>query len=155
MDMTWLDLICGLFLLLASIGGYTQGFIRGSLRLLVLLSAGVLGVLFALRPDSLATARATLLWTGAFALLGFAVAAILAWNANRAIPDFVHRSPANRLLGILPALLIAVVVLVLGLGVGERLVVSPTDQAFIRSGVLTGPLVDTGDLIEQIVAGVH
>ena len=153
--MTWLDLICGLFLLLAGIGGYTQGFIRGSLRLLVLLSAGVLGVLFALRPDSLATARSTLLWTGVVTMLGLAVAALLAWNANRAIPDFVHRSPANRLLGILPAAGIALVILVLGLEVGERLIASPTDQDFIRSGVLTGPLVDTGDLIEQIVAGVH
>ena len=153
--MTWLDLTCALFLLLAGAGGYSQGFIRGSLRLLVLLSTGVLGVLFALRPDSLATARTTLQWSAAGALLGFAVAAFLAWSANRAIPDFVHRSPANRLLGILPAAGIALMILVLGLGVGERLTASSTAQAFLRSGILTGPLVGAGDLIEQMVAGVH
>jgi delta 1-pyrroline-5-carboxylate dehydrogenase len=88
-------------------------------------------------------------------LLGFVVAALVAWSANLAIPHFVHRSPANRLLGILPAAGVALMILVLGLGVGERLAASPTDLAFLRSGILTGPLVDTGDLIEQMVAGVH
>ena len=153
--MTWLDLICVLFLLLAGAGGYTQGFIRGSLRLLALSVAGVVGVLFALRLVLPETASATLLWGGAAALLGFVVAALLAWSANRAIPDFVHRSPANRLLGILPAAGIALMILVLGLGVGERLTASSTAQAFLRSGILTGPLVGAGDLIEQMLAGIH
>jgi hypothetical protein len=94
-------------------------------------------------------------WAGAAALLGVAVCGLVAWSAAKAIPSFVHRTLANRLLGVIPALLLGLLMLALGLGLAVRVVVAPETQAYIRAGLLTGPLVEAVDVAEQIVAGVR
>ena len=60
--MTWLDLVCGLFLALVVVGGYAQGLIRGVARLGVLLGGGALGALVVLQVGSFDTAAATAGW---------------------------------------------------------------------------------------------
>ena len=153
--MTLLDVVCGVFLVLVGIGGYAQGLIRGVLRLLALLGGAALGTLFALRVGSSGTARGAAGWAGAAALLGIVVCGLVAWSAAKAIPPFVHRTLANRLLGVLPALLLGLLILAVGLGLAERVVAAPETQAYIRSGLLTGPLVEAVDVAEQIAAGVR
>ena len=153
--MTWLDLLCGLLLALMAVGGYAQGFIRGVLRLVALAAGGLLGIVFMLSLDAPATARATAGWAIAAALLGLALAALLAWSVARVVPRFVHEMQANRLLGALPALLIGLLIVALLLSVAERVAVTPETQAFIRDGTITGPLVGAVDLVEQVVAGVR
>ncbi len=153
--MTWLDLLCGLFLLLVGIGGYAQGFIRGGLRLLALLVGSALGLLFTMRLGSLATATAAVVWAGAAAMLGITVAALAAWSLAKALPNVVHRALTNRLLGILPAVVLGLVILVIGLGLVDRLTTSSATQELLRKGLVTGPLVGAGDLIEQMIAGVR
>ena len=153
--MTLLDVVCWLFLALVGIGGYAQGLIRGVLRLLALLGGAVMGTLFALRVGSTGTAPGAAGWAGVMALLGIAVCGLVAWSAAKAIPPFVHRTLINRLLGVLPALLLGLLILALGLGLAERVVVASETQAYIRSGWLTGPLIGAVDVAEQIVAGVR
>ena len=153
--MTWLDLLCCLLLALVAVGGYTQGLLRGLLRLLALLAGGILGTLLMLRLGALGTPRATAAWAIAAALLGVAITGLLAWGAARVVPHFMHETLTNRLLGIVPALLIGLVILALLLGLVERVALTAETQEFIRDGLLTGPLVRVVDLVEQVVAGVR
>ncbi len=153
--MTWLDLVCGLFLALVAVGGYAQGLIRGVARLGVLLGGGALGALVVLQLGSFDTAAATAGWAAAIALLALGGTGLVGWSMARIVPRFMHAMLANRLLGVLPALLAGLVILALVLALAERLAVTSETQAFIRSGVVTGPLVSTVDLVEQLVAGVR
>lgn len=153
--MTWLDLVCVVLLVLAGIGGYEQGFIRGIARLLALLLGGALGALTIARLDLLNTASGAIGWAIAIAVIALAAMGMLIWSMGRAVPSFIHQAPANRVLGVLPALFLGLVILTLLLGLAERLALSPATQSFIRSGGLTGPLVGAVDLIEQSIAGVR
>jgi hypothetical protein len=100
-------------------------------------------------------ARATAMWAASAALLGLAFTAAIAWAASRGVPRFVHQTLTNRLLGILPALLIGLVMVALGLALIDRIALEPATQELIRRGVLTGPLVAVVDVLEQIIAGVR
>lgn len=153
--MTWLDLVSLIFLVLVGVGGYTQGLIRGLVRLLALAAGGILGALFVLWLGSLETARATVGWATVGALLSLAACAALAWGVSKAVPKVTHRRLSNRVLGVVPALAIGLLVLAIGLGLADRVAMSPATQALIRRGMLTGPLVAVTDLLEQIVAGVR
>ena len=153
--MTWLDLICVVFLAIVGIGGFAEGFIRGFLRLLALLAGGALGALFVPRlgaPLGVGAAIGVALAAGMGAML---VTGLLAWSAARAIPGFIHDILANRLLGVVPAVMLALLILTLALGLAERIADAPETQEFLRSGTLTGPLIDATDLLEQTIAGVR
>jgi uncharacterized membrane protein required for colicin V production len=147
--MTWLDLVCAMFVALVAVGGYAQGLIRGLLRLAALLVGGTIGILLMLRLGALATARMTAIWALVATGLGVAASGAMAWAATGAVPRRTHESTLNRLFGILPALAIGFVVLALVLGLAERVAIRPSDQAFIRSGLVTGPLVELVDRLEQ------
>jgi uncharacterized membrane protein required for colicin V production len=153
--MTWLDLLCGLLLLLLGAGGYAQGFLRGLLRLVALLGGGAFGAALMLRMGTLGTAQATALWAAVAGIAGLLGIGLIFWTVLHAIPRFVHTSLPNRWLGVVPALVIGLVILALLLSFVERVALYPETQAFIRSGLLTGPLVEVVDLMEQIVAGVR
>jgi uncharacterized membrane protein required for colicin V production len=153
--MTWLDVLCGIFLLLGGAGGYAQGFIRSSLRLLALLLGGILGMLFMLRLGSAGTTQGAVLRAAGAMVLGLAVTSLAAWSADKAVPHFVHRSLTNKILGILPGMLIGLLILTIGLGLADRLALSAATQEFLRRGVVAGPLVAAGDLVEQMVVGVR
>ena len=153
--MTWLDLVCVGFVLLAGAGGYAQGFLRGILRLLALLLGGALAGLVVARLDPRTAVASTLAGAIGTLLLAIAAAGVLAWQAARGLPRAVHESLPNRVLGILPALLIALLMLALLLGLVERVVISTEAQLFIRDGLLTGPLVAVVDTVEQTLAGVR
>jgi uncharacterized membrane-anchored protein len=153
--MTIVDLIAVLLLCIIGLGGYSQGFVRGILRLLALVAGGLLGLGLVLNfngPDT-AGAAGSRAAVAAFVALGAASAA--AWVTARAIPSFVHRHLANRVLGILPAFVIGLVLLTLGLGLADRLAVSPATQELLRRGAITAPLVSVTDLLEQMLAGVR
>jgi uncharacterized membrane protein required for colicin V production len=147
--MTWLDLVCLLTLGIVAVGGYAQGFVRGMLRIFSLAGGGALGVLFMLRVESSDDLQQMVLWTIGAALLGIAITSLFSWSVSRAIPPFVHHSITNRVLGMLPALLIALVVLVFLLGLADRLAITTDQRIFLRSGILTGPLIVIVDWIEQ------
>ena len=153
--MTWLDAVCFVLLLLVGLGGYEQGAIRGILRLVGLLAGGGLGFLLVLRVGTLDTVQGAAASAIIAILLGVTATGLLIWSVTRMLPSFVHRNPANRALGILPALVVGLLILTLALGLAERLVTTQERQAFIRAGKLTGPLVRVVDLVEQTVAGVR
>ncbi len=153
--MTWLDLLCGLLLLLLMAGGYAQGFIRGVLRLVALFGGGLLGTLLMLRLGTLGTAPTTAVWAAVVALIGVTVSSLIFWSLTRIVPPFVHARFLNRLLGTLPALLIGLVILALILSLADRVALREETQLLIREGLLTGPLVQTVDALEQTVAGVR
>lgn len=153
--MTWLDLVCLLTLGIVAVGGYAQGFVRGILRTLSLVGGGALGVLFMLRVEPREDLQQMVLWTVAAALLGIVVASLFTWSVSRAIPPFVHHSIMNRVLGVLPAVVIELVVLVFLLGLAERLAVTPEQSTFLRSGILTGPLIVIVDWIEQYFVSIR
>lgn len=153
--MTWLDLISTLGLVLVAAGGYTQGLIRGALRLVALIAGGLLGAGLMLRLGTLGTSRTTALWASAAALLGIAISSLLAWSATNAVPRAVHESLPNRILGILPALVAGAIILALGLSLAERLAMTVQTQRLIRNGIVTGPLTGIVDLVEQRAAGLR
>lgn len=153
--MTWLDVVCTLSLVLVAVGGYTQGLIRGTLRLIALAAGGLLGAGLMLRLGTLGTPRTTAIWASAAALLGVAVSSLLAWSATGAVPRTVHESLPNRILGIVPALFAGAVILALVLSLTERLAMTTQTQQLIRTGILTGPLVSIVDLVEQRAAGLR
>ena len=153
--MTWLDLVCGLGLALLAVGGYSQGLIRGVLRLAALGAGGLLGAALILRLGTMGTARVTAGWAVAAALLAIGVSSMLAWSAARAVPRSAHRSLVNRVLGVIPALAAGLVILALGLSLGERVARAVETQQLIRAGALTGPLVALVDLLEQRAAGLR
>ena len=153
--MTWLDVVCMLLLLLVAAGGFTQGFIRGVLRLGTLAAGGALGALFTLRLGSLPTATGAAGWSAAATLLGIVVLGLVAWSASLALPRSVHEALANRIFGVAPAILTGLVILAVVLGLVERLAAAPETQALIREGALTGRLVSAVDIAEQLVAGVR
>lgn len=153
--MTWLDVVCILGLVLVAIGGYTQGLIRGALRLMALAAGGLLGAGLMLRLGALGTPRATAIWASAAALLGVAVSSMLAWSAGGAVPRAIHESLPNRILGILPALFAGAVILALVLSLAERIAMTTHTQQLIRTGIISGPLVSIVDFVEQRAAGLR
>lgn len=153
--MTWLDLGCTLGLVLIAAGGYSQGLIRGVLRLVALVAGGLLGAGLMLRLGTLGTPSTTALWASAAALLGVAVSGLLAWSASNTVPRSVHESLPNRILGILPALLAGAIILALGLSLAERIAMTVQTQELIRTGIITGPLAGIVDLVEQRAAGLR
>ncbi len=153
--MTWLDVACGVLLVLIATGGYVQGFIRGLLRLLALSAGCILGFLFVQRLQTLTTLRTTLFWAAAAAGLGELVAMLIAWSISRSIPGSIHRSLPNRLLGIVPALVPGIVVMALALGLVARLAETQALPALIHRGALTGPLASAIDLAEQALISLR
>ena len=147
--MTWLDLVCLLTLGIVAVGGYAQGFVRGILRIFSLLGGGALGVLFMLRVEPSDDLQQMVLWTIGAALLGIVITSLFSWSVSRAIPPSVHHSITNRVLGVVPALMIELVVLVVVLGLADRLAITAGQSTFLRSGILTGPLIVIVDWIEQ------
>lgn len=152
--MTWLDFVCLLTFFVVAMGGYAQGFVQGALRLLSLVGGGALGILFMLRLDTGDDLRPLVIWTIGAALLGILVVGLFCWSISRAIPPAIHNAPANRVLGVLPALLVEVIVLVAVLGLADRLM-TPQQSYFLRSGFLTGPLIVITDWIEQFFVTVR
>ncbi len=147
--VTWLDLVVLIVLGLAAIGGYTQGFVRGMARLLGLLAILGLGWAAMVRFADQPTAQTTVLWAmGTTALLTVLVAGIV-WSLTHALPRFVHRLLWNRLLGIIPTLVQALLVVALLLALAERLAPEQSTQDLIRNGIVTGPLLLPFQLIEQ------
>lgn len=153
--MSWLDFACICGLILIAVGGYSQGLIRGVLRLAALAAGGLLGALLMLRLGTLGTPRSTAIWATAAALLGVAVSALVAWSATNSIPRAIHAALLNRLLGILPALAAGGIILALGLSLAERIALTAPTQDMIRTGRVTGPLIQIVDGIEQRVAGLR
>lgn len=147
--MTWLDLVCLLTLGIVAVGGYTQGFVRGMLRIFSLVGGGALGLLFMLRIEPSDDLQQMVLWTIGAGLLGIVITSLFSWSVSRAIPPFVHHSITNRVLGVVPALIIELVVLIVVLGLADRLAITPDHSTFLRSGILTGPLIVIVDWIEQ------
>lgn len=90
-----------------------------------------------------------LLWTVGAALLGILVTSLFTWSISRAVPAFIHESLVNRVLGVLPAVLIDLVVLTFALGLAERLALTIDQRVFLRGGLLTGPLIAITDWLEQ------
>jgi xanthine/uracil permease len=107
------------------------------------------------RAGYLPAAHTTALWASAAALLGLSVATLLSWSISAAIPPWLHHNIVNRVLGVLPALLVGVMILMLGLGLADRLVDQPAQQAFLRSGRLTGPLIQLVDIGQAWITGVY
>ena len=153
--MTWLDLVCLLTLGIVVVGGYTQGFVRGMLRILSLVGGGGLGVLFMLRVEPSDNLQQMIMWMVGAALLGIVITSLFSWSVSRAIPPSVHHSITNRVLGIVPALMIVLVVLVVVLGLADRLAITADQSTFLRSGILTGPLIVIVDWIEQYFVTVR
>lgn len=153
--MTWLDAVCLLTFVVVALGGYAQGFVRGVLRLLTLVAGGALGVLFMLRLTPSDDLRTMVIWTVGAAILGIVVAGLLCWSIARAIPPAIHNAPINRVLGVLPALVIELAVLVAALGFADRVAMTPEQSYFLRSGFITGPLIVITDWIEQFFVTVR
>jgi hypothetical protein len=123
--------------------------------LLSLVGGGALGILLMLRLDTGDDLRSMVIWTVGAALLGIFVVGLFCWSVGRAIPPAIHNAPVNRVLGVLPALLVEVIVLVAALGLADRLAITPDQRIFLRSGFLTGPLIVITDWIEQFFVTVR
>jgi uncharacterized membrane protein required for colicin V production len=153
--MTWLDIMCILGLTLVAAGGYNQGFSRGILRLATLVVGGLLGAGLMFHMGTLGTPRATAVWAVAAALLAMIASSLIAWSAIGAVPRRVHEWLPNRILGLLPALVVGVIILALSLSFAERVASAVDTQQLIRTGMVTGPLVSAVDLVEQHTIGVR
>ena len=152
--MTWLDLVCVLLLGFVAVGGYVQGLIRGLVRLLFLLVFGGLALL-SVRNNTSDTAGGAAALALVVAAAGIVLAGLTSWFVARSVPAFIHKSLLNRVLGFVPALVLALVVFTVVLGFVERTALTSETQALIRAGVLTGPLVQVTDVVEQMVAGIR
>ena len=148
--MTWLDLVCLLGFGVVAVGGYTQGFVRGILRLVALAGGGALGTLFMMRVQFGDDLRQIILWTAGAALLGILVVSLFIWSISRAIPAAIHNSIINRVLGIVPAFAVQIVVLTFALGLADRLALTTDLRLFLRGGLVTGPLIAVTDWLEQL-----
>ncbi len=153
--MTWLDVVCILALALIAAGGYVQGLIRGLVRLLALLGGGGLAAVAVLKIDAAPSAPGTAAVAVAITTALLAIAGLVAWILARSLPASAHAAPANRLLGVVPALALGFVLLAVLVGLAERVALTTETQAFIRAGALSGRLVQLVDTIEQLVAGIR
>lgn len=107
------------------------------------------------RVGYLPEARTTAMWAAAAALLGLSIAILLSWSISMAVPPWLHHHVVNRILGIFPAIIVGLLILTLGLGLADRLVDQPSQQAFLRSGSLTGILVQFVDIGQGWLTGVY
>ncbi len=153
--MTLLDVMVMTILLLIAAGGYRQGFIRGLVRATALVVIGLLTAALLLNVPvegglDMVMLRAVAVLGGATILTG-----VLAWLINRTVPPTLHASRWNKTLGVIPALLQALIVAVLALGLAHRLALEPATQDYIARGVITGPLLMLFDWLELTLAGVQ
>jgi uncharacterized membrane protein required for colicin V production len=153
--MTLLDAAVIALLLLIAAGGYYQGFLRGLMRLIGLLSIGLLTALLSIGASLQGSIQQVVLRTFALFCGGTLVVGVAIWLLNRLIPPALHRSRINKLLGVLPALLQGVIVLALALGFVHRVALEQETQGYIARGLVSGPLIEPFAWFEQSLAGVR
>ena len=149
--LTALDAGVVLLLGLIAAGGYRQGLLRGLARLATLVAiAGTAGLL----SSGLASGgsiegvllRAGLLF-GGVVVIGLTAS----WLLDRAVPAGVHRAPLNKWLGVMPALAAGMLVLMLLLGLAQRIAFGDGLQHYLAGGVVTGPLGRPVQWLERVV----
>lgn len=140
------------FLILAGFGGYRQGFVRGLTRSIALIGTGALAFVISSSLIITGSVRAVILRTLAL------IAAALLLNVgaitllNRVIPRSLHESRVNRLLGVVPAVLQALIIAAVVVGLAHRLAETPELQRYIAGGILTGRLVEPVAWVERSLA---
>jgi uncharacterized membrane protein required for colicin V production len=152
--MTLLDAAVIAFLILAGFGGYRQGLIRGLTRSIALVGTGVLAFVVSSTLIITGSIRAVILRTLAL------IVAVLLLNMgamtvlNRVVPRSAHESQINRLLGVIPAVLQALIIAAIALGLAHRLALNAETQRYIADGLLTGRLMEPVGWIERSLAGL-
>lgn len=152
-NVTALDIAIVVILILVALGGYRQGFVRGVVRMLAILSIGLLSTLLLVSIQPEGTLPNSLMQSGTVAIsIALAIAAI-AWLVNRLVSYRVHMASWNRALGVIPAVLQAVLIAAVLLGLAYRLAITPEQQAYIAQGVISGPLSRPLNWVERALAG--
>jgi hypothetical protein len=150
--MTLLDAAILVFLCLVAIGGYGQGFIRSATRLgALLLIGGGVALLLLLVPADLGL-PALLIYTAGLLLGTTLLVGTLVRRINRTVSPATQLALWNKLLGLGPALLQGMLLVVLGLGLAHRLAPEPGQQQYITEGMLSGPLLSIFDWLELSLA---
>ncbi len=151
--MTALDLGIVVMVVLLALGGYRQGLVRGTVRMLAILAVGVLAALLLVQLTPHGTLQSWLAQAG-FVLASIALAIVaIAWLLNRLVPLQVHAARWNRTLGVVPALVQGLVIIAVVLGLAYRLAITPEQQRYIAEGVLSGPLSQPLLWLERTVLG--
>ena len=153
--MTVLDgAVIGLGVLFAA-GCYRQGLIRGLMRVAALSAIGLLTVTFSYGVAIDGTLQAVLLRAGVFFGGSVLMIGALAWLLNRLIPPPFHSSLPNRVLGMVPPVVLGLLVVALALGLWHRLAFDQATQEYLARGSLTGRLIQPVIWLERAVAGVR
>lgn len=153
--MTLLDgAVIGLVVLFAA-GGYRQGLIRGLMRVAALSAIALLMITFGYGLTINGTLQVVLLRAGVFFVGSVLVVGTVAWLLNRLIPPSFHTSLLNRVLGMVPPLILGMLVLALALGLWHRLAFDQATQDYLARGSLTGRLIQPVIWLERAVAGVR
>lgn len=153
--MTLLDAGVIALLVLVAAGGYQQGLLRGLTRTAALLLIGALTLVLSVGTSLSGTIQQVVLRTLLLFCGGVLVIGAATWLINRLVPATFHHSRINRVLGVLPALVQAALVLALVLGFVHRVALSQEMQNYIAGGLLTGPLIAPFAWVEQSLAGVR
>lgn len=153
--MTLLDAAVIALLLLIAAGGYHQGFLRGVTRLIGLVSIGLVTALLSIGVSLQGSIQQVVLRTLALFCGGVLVVGVSIWLINRLIPASFQHARINKVLGVLPALLQATIVLALALGFIHRVALDQETQRYIARGLVSGPLIQPFAWFEQVLAGVR
>lgn len=153
--MTALDAAVLALLVLISAGGYHQGLIRGLTRLFGLVLIAITTLILSTGISNRGGLQSMVLRTLALCAAVMLVVGAFTWLLNRIIPRSWHKAAANKLLGVLPALLQGLIVAALVLGLVHRLALEQEMQQYLASGAITGPLILPASWLEQSLAGVR